>query len=305
MPTTTSLATTRASLPPLGRGIGWRRQLALFIERRAAANLLNFIELVHEDFPTSLPLPPAITSLLERGLRAIPHGLTLNLGGAERPSRPRLRELATQAKRLGAPLVSEHIAFVRAGGTEAGHLLPVPRTRAALAVVVENVKEAQGELGVPLAIENIASLLADPSAEMSEAVFVAEVIHQTGALLLLDLENIYANSLNHAFDARGLIDALPLHALAYCHVAGGAPHAGFYHDTHTATTPQGVLDLLTHLAAHAPIPGVMLERDGDFDVPPEALSAELDAISAAWDAGRDRRAATIPPAHALHTGATA
>ena len=70
-----------------------------------------------------------------RGVPVIPHGVGLGVGGAEPPDPRRLAHLADCARALDAPLVSEHLAFVRAGGMEAGHLLPVPRTRAALSVV--------------------------------------------------------------------------------------------------------------------------------------------------------------------------
>jgi uncharacterized protein (UPF0276 family) len=83
----------------------------------------------------------------------VPHGIGLSLGGAERPQPARLAHLAAVARSVDAPLVSEHIAFVRADGREAGHLLPVPRTREALEILSENVAIAQAALPVPLALE--------------------------------------------------------------------------------------------------------------------------------------------------------
>src|SRR5215204_6982037 len=106
----------------------------------------------------------------------------------------------TCALPIWAPLVSEHVAFVRGGGLEAGHLLPVPRTREALAVLVANVRLAQAELGVPLALEHVAALLEWPAPELDEAAFLTELLERTGALLLLDLANTYANARNHGGD---------------------------------------------------------------------------------------------------------
>src|SRR5207253_618234 len=111
-----------------------------------------------------------------RGVPVVPHGVSLSLGGAEPPSPARLDALARLAARLGAPLVSEHLAFVRAGGLESGHLLPLPWTKAVLQIVVDNVRRAQDALPVPLALENVASLLRWPGAEMDEASFLAEVL---------------------------------------------------------------------------------------------------------------------------------
>ena len=155
------------SAPALGVGIGWREELAGFI---AQVDDLRFVEVVAEAVePRSLPRP--LAALRARGVQVIPHGLRLSLGGAERPERRRLEHLAGLASALESPLVSEHVAFVRAGGAEAGHLMPVPRTREALAVLIENVEIAQAALPVPLALEHIATFVEWPEAEMDEAQF--------------------------------------------------------------------------------------------------------------------------------------
>lgn len=271
----------------LGLGVGWRSALALMIERREG---LGFVEITHEDFPLELPLPEPVESLRRRGVKVVPHGLGLSLGGAERPDKARLRTLAAQAARVGAPLVSEHIAFVRAEGREVGHLMPVPRTRAMLEILVQNVREAMEALSVPLALENIATLFEWPGAEMSEADFLTEVLERTGALLLLDVENLYANAKNHGFDASAFLDRAPLDRIAYMHVAGGVERDGVYHDTHFHPIPAGVLELVSQVAARVRVPGVMLERDDAF-TPTAPVDSELDAIAAAWRAGGEKREA--------------
>src|SRR5205085_90607 len=134
---------------------------------------------------------------------------SLSLGGAEPLDRDRLTALASLAERVAAPLVSEHIAFVRGGGVESGHLLPLPRTRDAVEVLVANVRAAQAVLPVPLALENIATLFGWPDAEMDEAEFLTEILERTNALLLLDLANVYANARNHGYDPAVLVGRLP------------------------------------------------------------------------------------------------
>jgi hypothetical protein len=275
----------------LGYGIGWRPELALPIDRYPR---LGFVEVVAENISAS-QLPPAIDLLRSRGLSVIPHGISLSLGGAEPIDRSRVRHLASLAKRCGAPLVSEHIAFVRAGGLEAGHLLPVPRTRGAIDVLVHNVKRAQDDLSVPIALENISALLEWPGGEMHEAEFISEVLDRTGALLLLDVANVWANARNFGGDTKQILDDLPLERLAYVHVAGGEERAGIYHDTHAARVTQGVLNLLEELCARCEPPGVMLERDDQF--PYEAqLHRELDEMADAVLRGRGRRVGIGPEA---------
>lgn len=270
----------------LGTGIGWRPELALMIARRAR---LRFVEVVAENIdPSAIPLP--IQQLRERGVKIIPHGVSLSLGGADPLDRNRADRLGRLAIELEAPFVSEHAAFVRAGGVETGHLLPMPRTRGMLDVFVANVLAAKSTLPVPLALENIATLFEWPTPEMDEATFLAEALERTDTLLLLDVSNLYANSHNHGFDPLSYMDRLPLERLAYAHVAGGVERDGLYHDTHAHAISRGALDLLEELCARVTPPGVLLERDDDF--PPDAvLEAELDAIDAA--VGRGSRRAEV------------
>jgi uncharacterized protein len=274
------------TLPALGLGIGWRPAVASLVLDRAD---LGFVEILVEAHPPHRPLPRTLVELLRRGLTVVPHGVGLSLGGADPPDPDRLDRLATLAERVAAPLVSEHVAFVRGGGLESGHLLPVPRTRVALEILVENVRAARERLPVPLALEPIATLFEWPDAELSESAFLGELLDRTGTLLLLDVANLHANARNHGFDARRFLEELPLERIAYVHVAGGLERGGRYHDTHAHPLRDPVLGLLEALSALEPLPGVMLERDDNFPVPTE-LHDELDAIR-----GAARFATTGPP----------
>jgi uncharacterized protein len=273
--------------PRLGLGIGWRPELALAISTQAD---LGFVEVLAEDLDPDGPLPAPMEKLRRRGLPIIPHGVSLSLGGAEPPDADRLARLGRLAVRLGSPLVSEHIAFVRAGGIESGHLLPVPRTRESLDVLVENIRIAQESLPVPLALENIASLIEWPEDEMDEARFLCEILERTDALLLLDIENVYANARNHGWDAVQFLRQIPVERIAYVHVAGGIERDRLYHDTHAHPVPPPVLDLLEELAGMTALPGVMLERDDRFPSSGE-LSAELAKLQDAVTRGSRRREA--------------
>lgn len=278
-----------STLGKLGLGIGWRPEIAVLIDRRQD---LDFVEIVAEDF-FAPALPAPIRRLRQRGTCVVPHGISLSLGGAEPLDPRRLDQLARLAERLSAPLVSEHIAFVRAGRLEAGHLLPMPRTRAAIEVIVANIEMAKRILPVPLALENIASLFQWPDQQFSEAMFISEILERTNTLLLLDIENVYANARNHHFDPWEFLDNIPLGRLAYVHVAGGIERDGLYHDTHSHSVPPAVFSLLEQLAARIDIPAVMLERDDRF--PADAcIHSELDAIKGAVTRGAAQRA--LPPA---------
>src|SRR5262249_58066542 len=139
---------------------------------------------------------------------------------------------------------------------ESGHLLPLPRTRDALEVVVANVRAAREALPVPLALENVAALFEWPHPEMDEAAFLAEVLERADVLLLLDIENVYANARNHGYDPLAFLGRLPLDRLAYVHVAGGVERDGLYHDTHTDAVPGPVLVSLAGVCGLGGVPGV-------------------------------------------------
>ncbi|KUN04872.1 endonuclease [Streptomyces yokosukanensis] len=276
----------------LGTGIGWRPEIADAVERMPG---IDCVEVVAENVCPG-HLPESLQRLGERGVTVIPHGVSLGLGGADRPDEGRLTALAERALALGSPLVTEHIAFVRAGGPltasprlEAGHLLPVPRTRDALDVLCENVRIAQDALPVPLALENIAALFAWPDEELTEGQFLAELVERTGVRLLIDVANLHTNHVNRGEDPGAALAALPVEAIAYVHVAGGFERDGVWHDSHAHPVPRPVLDILTDLASRTTPPGVLLERDENFPEPAE-LERELRTIGEAVRAGRERAA---------------
>lgn len=263
-------------------GIGWRPEIAVAIERRKD---LDFVEVLFENL-VGREIPQALLNLRERGITIIPHAVSLSLGGAERPNAIKLKQFNRMAKAVDAPFVSEHIAFVRAGGKESGHLLPVPRTKGALKVLVENISIAKEHLTVPLVLENIAMLCNWNNSEMDEAEFITEVLEQSGCLMLLDVANLYANSLNHKFNAVEFLKKLPLDKVAYVHTAGGVLTKGIYHDTHAHPVVDDVHSLLAELMKLNAPPRVMLERDDNFPGE-EALNNELDSIAAIIQGGNN------------------
>lgn len=289
----------------LGTGIGWRPEIAEAVEHMPG---IDWVEAVSENLCPG-HLPESLRRLRERGVTVVPHGVSLGLGGADRPDESRLAALAERAEALGAPLVTEHIAFVRAGGEltaspslEAGHLLPVPRTRDALDVLCENVRIAQAALPVPLAVENIAALLRWPGEEMTEGQFLYDLVDRTGVRLLIDVANLHTNHVNRGEDPARALDELPVEAIAYVHVAGGFERDGVWHDSHAHPVPRPVLGILADLASRVTPPGVLLERDDNFPAPGE-LEKELAAIRATLDEARPEAGPAARPAPGVKTPA--
>ncbi|MFJ8003800.1 DUF692 domain-containing protein [Streptomyces fagopyri] len=294
----------------LGTGIGWRPEIAEAVEHMPG---VDWVEAVSENLCPG-HLPESLRRLRERGVTVVPHGVSLGLGGADRPDESRLAALAERAEALGAPLVTEHIAFVRAGGAltaspalEAGHLLPVPRTRDALDVLCENVRIAQAALPVPLAVENIAALLRWPGEDMTEGQFLYDLVDRTGVRLLIDVANLHTNHVNRGEDPARALAELPVEAIAYVHVAGGVERDGVWHDSHAHPVPRPVLDILADLASRVTPPGVLLERDENFPRPGE-LERELAAIRGTLEkagaTARGQAAATSAPSPQPATSGT-
>ncbi|OBC12550.1 endonuclease [Gordonia sp. 852002-50816_SCH5313054-c] len=267
---------------PAGIGIGWRPEISGVIAQLSG---LGFCEVIAESVPALDDPHSWLPDLMALNVPIIPHGVGLSLGGAEPVTAQRISVLTRCAETLNAPLVSEHIAFVRAGGVEAGHLLPVPRSREALDALTDNIRRTQDYLPVPLAVENIASLFEWPDDEYTDGEFLAELVERTGVYLLIDVANVYACAVNRGSDPASDLARLPLERVAYCHVAGGEPDGRLYHDTHTAPVPDDVLALVTQLAATGRTSAFLLERDGHYP-PATELVDELNAIADA--AGVDR-----------------
>jgi uncharacterized protein (UPF0276 family) len=269
-------------------GVLWRPEFARVLDPVLASRQVDVVEVMFEDLLTFAEIPPSLAALKRRGATILVHGATLSLGGAERPDMRRVRGMARIADMLDAPLVSEHLAFVRSGGREAWHLLPLPRTRQAVDVLAENLDVVRSAVDRPVALENIAYLFEWPGNEMSEAEFIRTVIGETGSLLLLDVENVRVNACNYEFSAEDFLAAMPLDRLAYVHVAGGEVLRGVHRDTHSERVPPATLRLLELLSSRTEIPHLILERDQNLPAPQD-LANELRDIDQALARGLAQR----------------
>lgn len=204
------------------------------------------------------------------------HGLSLSLGAPEPLDRgflERVRRFLDTHRIRG---YSEHLSYC----SEHGHLydlMPLPFTEEAVDWVAGRIGQAQDILGRRIAVENI-SYYAAPGAEMSELDFITAVLEKADCQLLLDVNNIYVNSINHRYDAHEFLASLPAEQVAYIHVAGHYNEAeDLIIDTHGAPVIEPVWQLLE--AAYerlGPVP-TLLERD--FNFPPlEELLTEIGQI---------------------------
>lgn len=206
------------------------------------------------------------------------HGLSLDIGGPDPIDRDLVRAVRDLMRELGVSVYSEHLSFCAAEG-HLYDLLPIPFTGEAVAHVAQRLRLVQDIIGAPIALEN-ASYYAQPHRELSEAEFISAVVEASGCELLLDVNNVYVNSINHGYDPREFLRSLPLDRVRYLHVAGHFDEAP---DLKVDTHGSDVIDPVWALLADAyqllgPLP-TLLERD--FNIPPlPALFVETERIRA-------------------------
>jgi uncharacterized protein (UPF0276 family) len=218
------------------------------------------------------------------------HGVSLGLASAVPVETRRLDDMARLCDEVAPQFWSEHLAFVRGGGIEIGHLAAPPRTEETIAGALANLARAKQIVGVAPHVENVATLIDPPGSDRDEASWLSPIVRNSESKLLLDLHNLHANALNFNFDAHEFIARIPAERISTIHLAGGKwigrSGAQRLLDDHLHDVPDPVYELLEAVAARAPQPlTVIIERDGNFPSI-ESLLAQLDRARAAVARGR-------------------
>lgn len=204
------------------------------------------------------------------------HGLSLSIGGPAPLDTELVKSVREFLRTHNIRAYSEHLSYC----SDEGHLydlLPIPMTEASARYVAERILRVQDILGQRLIIENV-STYAEPGREMSEADFLCRVIELADCELLLDVNNVYVNSVNHGGDPQVFIRSLPTDRIRYLHVAGHYDEApDLLIDTHGTAVKPDVWQLLAFACSVHGNKPVLLERD--FNIPPLAeLEPELNRI---------------------------
>ena len=259
-----------------GAGLGLRRPLLGALADRPDAPV-DFMEVAPENWM-------GIGGALGRQFRAfterypmILHGLSLSVGGPAPLDETFIHRLKGFMAEHQAPLYSEHLSYC----SDDGHLydlMPIPFTEEAVHHVAARIRRVQDILEQRIAIENV-SYYAAPGQEMAEIDFVNAVLAEADCDMLLDVNNIYVNSINHGYDADAFLRALPGERIAYIHIAGHYVEAqDLLIDTHGAPINDPVWQLLEHAYQQYGVIPTLLERD--FNLPPlEELLTEVGQIS--------------------------
>jgi uncharacterized protein (UPF0276 family) len=269
-------------------GLGLRRAL-LGPLRDAAPGAFDFLECAPDNWiGVGGRFGAALADLSERYPLAC-HGLSLSLGGTAPLDDTHLQRLRRFLDAHRVPVFSEHLSYCTDDG-QLYDLLPLPFTEEAVHHVAGRIRRVQDVLGRRLAVENV-SYYAAPHQAMAEIDFVTAVLAEADCDLLLDVNNVYVNAINHRYDPLAFLDRLPGERIAYIHVAGHYDEADDLKiDTHGAPVKGDVWLLLEAAYARFGVRPTLLERD--FHFPPFAgLLDEVAMIRACQTRHTERRRA--------------
>ena len=249
--------------PDPGRvGIGLRPpHYAEILERRPE---LGFLEVHSENFFCAGGEPLAWLERFRREYALSFHGVGLSLGSADPLDDRHLASLAALVRRFEPWLVSEHLSWSSIGGRHANDLLPLPFTEEAMDHLVERIGAVQERLKRPILVENVSSYLAFPESTIPEADFVAEVARRSGCGVLLDVNNIHVNAVNHRFDPYRYLDRIDPDSVGEIHLAGFEAAGECLIDTHGAPVGDEVWSLYAAAVARCGRRPTLVEWDTDI-----------------------------------------
>lgn len=207
----------------------------------------------------------------------VTHGLSLSIGSPAPLDEELIKQIGAFMKTHGIKKYTEHLTYC----SDDGHLydlLPIPFTEEAVDYVAERIMRAQDILGQRIGMENASYYTPAPGSEMQEIEFINAVLEKADCELLLDINNIYVNSVNHRYDPVEFMKGLPAERITYAHIAGHYNEDDdLIVDTHGADVIETVWDLLDKAYEHFGVFPTLLERD--FNIPPVAeLLKEVDRI---------------------------
>lgn len=268
---------------PTGVGLGLRAKILPQVEDGQAEGKIAFVELSPENFMhRGGSIPRRLEQVAQRH-PVICHGLTMSLGGSDPFNDEYFANLRGFLDRHNPPWHSDHLCFAGLDGALLHDLLPVPFTTASAKRIAARLAEARDRLERPMAVENISWYARLGHSEKDEPEFITEVLERADCGLLLDVNNILVNTLNHGGDPLEFLSRIPLDRVWQMHVAGHESYDnGLVIDTHGETVKDEVYELMAWVIERVGPKPVLLERD--TNIPPLAeLLDEVGRLQTRYD----------------------
>ncbi len=255
-------------------GLGWRSEIAPAI--LSHLDQIDVVEVILDDYFEASPSKLRALRTLSSQVPVLYHGVGLGLATSFKLDQKRLHKLAHVIEYLAPDTWSEHLAFVRAGNIEIGHLAAPPRNFNTASSALENLEQIKKVVGSSPALENIATLINPPNSDLTEAAWVGDILKSSGCKMLLDLHNLYSNAVNFGFDPLSYLKSFPLDQVQLVHLSGGewisepkgfesCPTGRRLLDDHIHDVPEIVFEMLGILGQSVEQPlTVIIERDGEY-----------------------------------------
>lgn len=263
--------------PISGAGLGYRRSMQAEVAEHPPAQV-DFMEVAPENWI-------GLGGGMERQFRAVAeqfpiviHGLSLSIGSPSELDEKLVKSIGQFMNEYNIRCYTEHLSYCSDGG-HLYDLMPIPFTEEAVHYTAARIRRVQDILGQRIGMENV-SYYAAPCQEMTEIEFINAVVAEADCGLLLDVNNIFVNSINHSYDPEAFLRQLPGERIMYIHIAGHFNEAEDLRvDTHGSDVIDPVWSLLEKAYQHFGVIPTLLERD--FNIPPMVeLVQEVDQIIA-------------------------
>jgi uncharacterized protein (UPF0276 family) len=259
-----------------GIGVGLRRPFAQ--DLLATTRHVDWLEITPENWIRYGGHARRLLDACGERWPIVPHSVSLSVGGPDPLDEEFLDGIDALCRRVRAPWWSDHVCYSSAGGAQLHDLLPLPFSDEAVAHTAARARAVQARVETPLALENATFYAHMPGGTMDEAAFLRAVVEEAGCGLLLDVNNVYVNALNHGGDPRAFIDRLPLERVVQIHVAGHTRRDDVVIDTHIGPVIDPVWELYRHTIARIGrlVPTLV---EWDQEIPP--LDVVLDEVDRA------------------------
>lgn len=262
----------QTNFPYLGFGLGLRTQHYQDIIDTQPA--VDWFEILTENYMVPGGRPLYFLDKIRENYPLVMHGVSLSIGSSDPLDSAYLKQLKTLAQRIEPKWISDHLCWTGVSGLNLHDLLPLPYTNEAIDHIAGRIRQVQDYLGRQILIENVSSYLTYTPSQMTEWEFITEIVKRADCYLLLDVNNVYVSSVNHAFDPMDYLNALPINRVVQIHLAGHFNEGRYIIDTHDAPVVDAVWELYSKTLSRFGAISTMIERD-DHIPPLNDLLTEL------------------------------
>jgi uncharacterized protein (UPF0276 family) len=268
---------------PSGVGIGLRKPHYESLWTELGARAPDWLEIIPENFLGRGGQQRAILERFADRWPVVTHGVSASLGGPDPFDPEFIRELKALLDKLDPPYFTEHLCYASLGSLTTYDLLPLPRTTEAVHHIASRARAFAELLERPLALENISYYAVMPGSELDEGAFISAVLEEADCGLMLDINNVYVNAVNHGHDPSAALRALPLARTQQIHLAGFVREGPRLIDNHGAPAVSEVWSLYREaLTIVGPVPTLI---EWDTNIPP--LETVLDEVARAREIWRE------------------